>query len=93
MILALIFLGILVIMGPAALVAYILSAPGNITWKDEGFQKWAFGHLLEEDTPLSEIPNLWNKRNPEHKITSGMTVKESISMMLELYIKEKHSNE
>lgn len=93
MIVVLIFLGILVIMGPAALLAYILSIPANITWRDEGFQKWAFGHLVEENASMYDLVCLWNRRNPEHRTNCGENPQESVKKMVQRYIKEKHSNE
>ena len=69
----------------SGILAKILSREKPVTWVDKEFQIWAFGEVLPEKMPLRHVVSLWNRRNPENRISSGDDYARAISEMLSIY--------
>lgn len=87
MIILLFICGIIAVMAPAFLLAYFLSRHDSCPWRDPYFQTWAFGQILGEETRICDLPCLWNRRNPEHKIDCEKNPELAVEKMLALYEK------
>jgi hypothetical protein len=84
--------GLTVVMVGSFVLAYFLSrhkAPRPALFTDKDFQIWAFGHVLEKDASLSDIPGSWNLHHFDHQINLDHSIKSSIEYMLKRYDKER----
>jgi len=82
-------IGLVIVVLLSCIIAFILSREETASRMDKDFQIWAFGEILPEDMPLSQVPYLWNKKNPENKMVICNDFKKSINKMVDLYKQHK----
>ncbi len=92
MMILIVIVGVLAVMVSACILAYALSTYNiekPISFTDKNFQIWAFGHLVETNISPDQMADLWNQRNPEHKIRHGHDAKKSIDYLVKRYEEQK----